>query len=74
MTAAKLKLLVFSVSGFTSTNIANILYDFCLLPVWVCYVIVNIWNLESHVHIADLCVPRETANGAKNPILHALQF
>jgi hypothetical protein len=27
-----------------------ILYDFCLLHAWFCYVIVNVRNLESHMH------------------------
>jgi hypothetical protein len=79
MTAAKFKSLVFPVSGFALSIIANIfmfmiLYDFCLLPAWFCYVIVNVRNLESHVNIVDRCAPRETANGAENLILHALQF
>jgi hypothetical protein len=79
MTAAKFKPLVFPVLGFALSNIANIfvlmiLYDFCLLPALFSYVIVNVRNLESRMHIADWCVPRETVNGAKNLILQALQF
>jgi hypothetical protein len=73
MTAAKFKPLLFPVSGFDLSNIANIfifmiLYDFCLLPTWFCYVIVNVRNLESHMHIADQFPTRETANGAENLI------
>jgi hypothetical protein len=66
-------------SGFALSNVVNILilmilYDFCLLPAWFCYVIINIQNLESHMHITDQCMPRETTNGAENLILQALQF
>jgi hypothetical protein len=79
MTTAKFKPFVFPVSGFALSNIANIFvfmiyYDFCLQPAWFCYVIVNIRNLESHMHNADGFAPRETANGAKNLILQTLQF
>jgi hypothetical protein len=41
-----------------------ILYGFCLLPAWFCYV--NVRNLESHMHIADRCAPRENGNGAED--------
>jgi hypothetical protein len=42
MTAAKFKPLIFYVSGFALSNVANgfifmILDDFCLLPAWFCY-------------------------------------
>jgi hypothetical protein len=50
-----------------------ILDDFCLLPAWLCYVIMNVRNLESHMHIADRCAPRKGANGGENFILQALQ-
>jgi hypothetical protein len=71
MTAAKFKPFTFFVWGFALFNIAYIFIfmivnDFCL--------IVNVWNLESHMHIADQCAPLEIANGAENLILQALQF
>jgi hypothetical protein len=79
MTAAKFKPLIFSVLGFALSNISNIfifmiLDDFCLLPALFCYVIINVWNLESHMQIADQCAPREFANCAENLILSALQL
>jgi hypothetical protein len=77
MTAAKFKPLIFFVSGFALSNIANIfifmiLDDFCLLLAWFCYVIVNVRNLESHMQIADWLAPREFANCAENLLLQAL--
>jgi hypothetical protein len=44
-TTAKIKPLIFSVSGFALSYAANmfilmILYDFCLLPAQFCYIIV----------------------------------
>jgi hypothetical protein len=79
MNAAKFKPLIFSVSGFTLSNVANIfifmiLDDICLLPAWFCYVIINVQNLENLVHIVNWYVPWKIANGAEKPILHALQF
>jgi hypothetical protein len=61
MTAAKFKPLTFSVLGFALSSVANIcifmiLDDFCLL----CYVMVNVRNLESLMHIADRCGSWET--------------
>jgi hypothetical protein len=58
MTAAKFNPLIFSVSGFALSNAANIsifmiLYGFCLLPAWVCHVIINIRNLESELMCAS---------------------
>jgi hypothetical protein len=78
MTPAKFKPFVFPMSGFALSNIGNIfvvmiLYDFCLLPAWFCYVFVNVRNLESHMHI-DRCAPCKTVNGAKNLNLQTLQF
>jgi hypothetical protein len=60
LTAAKLKPLIFSVSGFTFSYIANhcifmILCDLCLLPAKFCYVIINIRHLENHVQRAPMC-------------------
>jgi hypothetical protein len=79
MTASKFKPLIFSVSGFALSNIANIfilmiLDDFCLLPASFCCVIVNVRNLESHMQIADRRAPREFANCAENHILQAQQL
>jgi hypothetical protein len=77
MTATKFKPPIFSVSGFALSSVANIfmiLDDFCLLPAWFCYVIINVRNLESLMHIANWCAPRKIASGAENPILQALQF
>jgi hypothetical protein len=44
------------VSGFASSNVANILIlmmldDFCLLPVWFSYVIINVRYLKSLVKL-----------------------
>jgi hypothetical protein len=77
MTAAKFKLFVFPVSGFALSNRANIfvfmiLYDFCMMPAWFCYIIVNLRNLESHMQIADRYAPRKTANGANNLVHSSL--
>jgi hypothetical protein len=60
MTAAKFKPLILSMSVFTLSNIAiififMILDDFCLLPAWFCYVMINVRNLESLMHIANRC-------------------
>jgi hypothetical protein len=79
MTAAKFKHFIFSVWGFALSNIVYIFIfiivnDFCLSSAWLGYVIVNVWNLESHMHIADWCAPPEIANGADNLILQMLQF
>jgi hypothetical protein len=81
MITAKFKPLIFSMSGFVLSTVANIfififmiLDDFCLLPALFCYVIINVRNLESHMHIANRYAPRKIANGAENPILQALQF
>jgi hypothetical protein len=59
LTTAKFKPLIFSVSGFAVSYTANtfilmILYDFCLLPVKFCCIIVYIRKVESYVQIADL--------------------
>jgi hypothetical protein len=79
MTAVKFEPLIFSVWSLALSNVTNIfifmiLDDFCLLPAKFCYVIINARNLESHMHIADRCVPRKIADGAENLILQALQF
>jgi hypothetical protein len=79
LTAAKFKPLIFPLSGFALSNIANIcifmiLYDFCLFPALFCYIIVYIWKFESHVQIANRCAPWKISNGAENFVLQALQF
>jgi hypothetical protein len=79
MTAAKFKPLTFSVSGFALSNVANIfifmiLDDFCLLPTWFYYVIINVRHMKSLMHIANRCALRKIANGAENFILQSLQF
>jgi hypothetical protein len=79
MTAAKFKPFMSSVWGFASSNIAyiyifTIVHDFCSSSAELCFVIVDVRNLESHTHIADWCAPREIANSADNLILQALQF
>jgi hypothetical protein len=60
MTTARFKPLVFSVSGFALSYIANmfilmILYDFCVSPAKFCYVIAYIGQVESRVQIAGQC-------------------
>jgi hypothetical protein len=79
MTAAKFQPIIFSVSGFALSNVANIfilmiLDDFCLLPALFCYIIINVRYIKSHMHIANRCVPRKIANGTENLILQSLQF
>jgi hypothetical protein len=79
LTAAKLKPLTFSMSGFTFSNDENIcifmiLYDLCLLPAQFHYVIINTRYLESHVQLADRCAPWKITSGAENLVLQALQF
>jgi hypothetical protein len=67
MTAAKFKPLIFSVSGLDLSNVANIfmiLDDFCLLPAWFCYAIINVRYMKSLIHIANRCARRKIANGA----------
>jgi hypothetical protein len=70
-----LKPLIFSVSGYTFSDVANIfifmnLYDLCLLPALFRYVITNISYLESHVQLAFW----KFTSGAKDFVLQALQF
>jgi hypothetical protein len=73
MTAAKIKPFIFRVCGFALSNIAHIFIfmivnDFCSSSALLCCVIVNVWSLESRMHIADRCAPREIANCAENLI------
>jgi hypothetical protein len=58
LTTAKFKSLIFSISGSALSYTANafilmILYDFCLSPAQVCYIIVHIRKVESSVQIVD---------------------
>jgi hypothetical protein len=43
-----------------------IVNDFCLSSAELWYVVINVWNFESHMHIVDQCAPRKIANGAEN--------
>jgi hypothetical protein len=75
----KFKPLMFSVSGFSYSEVAKIsifviLYDLCSLLSQFSYVIINIRYLESHVQLADRCAPRKFANSVENLVLQALQF
>jgi hypothetical protein len=45
------------------------LYDFCLLPAELCYIIVNIRKVESCVQIADWYEPWKMSKGVENFIL-----
>jgi hypothetical protein len=51
-----------------------ILDDFCLLPAWFCYVIINVRYMKSLMHIVNRCVPQKIANGAENLILQSLNW
>jgi hypothetical protein len=51
-----------------------ILNDFCLLPALFSYVIINVQNLESHMHMANQCAPSKIANGVQNIVLQAQQL
>jgi hypothetical protein len=49
--ATKYEPFMFPMLGFVFAHVSNIyiiviLYDFCLLPAYLGYVIVNVWNLE----------------------------
>jgi len=79
LTATKFKSFMFSVLNFTFSYAANIriimiLYDFRLFPTCFRYEIINIRNLESHVHVMGRCAPRETTDDLEDSVLHALQF
>jgi hypothetical protein len=76
-TSAKFKPLIFSVLGFALHYIADIhifiiVYNLCLLPAWLCNIIVNVWNIESLMQLSDRCVPWKIANGAENLVLQML--
>jgi hypothetical protein len=71
---------MFSVLSFTFPYAANIRilmisYVFCLFPA-ACflYEIINIQNLESHMHVMGRCAPREATNDPEDFVLQALQF
>jgi hypothetical protein len=78
VTAAKIKPLILSVSGFALSSVGNILIivilnGFCLLPA---FLLCNHKRtvLESHMQIADRCAPWKITTDAERPILQALQF
>jgi hypothetical protein len=73
MTTAKVKPLIFLVSGFSFSSVL-ILYDLCLLPAKFRYVIINILYLESYVQLMDWCAPWKFTSGVENLVLQALQF
>jgi hypothetical protein len=50
------------------------LYDFCLFPSQLCYIIVYIWKVESCVQIADRYAPWKISNGVQNLDFQELQF
>jgi hypothetical protein len=70
-TVVHITAVIFSELGFTLSIIENIFIfmiwdNFCLLPAKFYYVIINMQNSESHMHITNRCVPRKIANGAEN--------
>jgi hypothetical protein len=72
--AAELKPLIFSVLGFTFSDVMNIcifviLYNLCLLPAQFCYVIINIRYLEGHVQLMDRCALWKFTSGAEYLVL-----
>jgi hypothetical protein len=42
-----------------------ILDDFCLLPAWFCYVIINVRHMKSLMHIANRCAPRKSKSKSR---------
>jgi hypothetical protein len=73
--AAKFKPLIFRVSGFALSNVANIcifmiLFDFCLLPASFCYLIIYIWKFESHMQVANRCAPWKIYNFVRERASH----
>lgn len=62
---------IFSVSGFTFSEIANIwifiiLYDLCLLRAQFCNIIINIQDLESQEQLVDRFAPLKFTNSVEN--------
>jgi hypothetical protein len=59
LTAAEFTPLVFSVLGFSLTNVVKIilmiLQNFSLIHAQFCDEIIQIWDVESHLQIADIC-------------------
>jgi hypothetical protein len=56
--ATKFKPFILSLLGFALFNIVNILIFmilnyFCLLTAYLCYVIINVCNLENHMDIMN---------------------
>lgn len=80
LTATKFMSLIFSVSGFTLSYVANmvillVLYDLCLLPVYFCYIIIHmqVWEIDSHVKIAAWWTPWKISDGEENLVFQVLQ-
>jgi hypothetical protein len=78
---SKLKPLIFSVSGFRFSDVANvfvfiILYDFCLLSAQCRCVVINVRRLETYEYVQplDRYAPTKFTNGEKNFVLQGLQF
>jgi hypothetical protein len=49
-----------------------VLYEFCLLPGWFCYIIINVWYTECLMQFTDRCPPWKIVSGAENIVLQAL--
>jgi hypothetical protein len=64
----------FALPYIADISITMILYDFCLFPAELCYIIVNVRNIESLMQFADRRVPWKIDNGAENLVLQAQQF
>jgi hypothetical protein len=79
LNTTKFKPLIFYMSGFTLSYTANmlilmILYDFCLSPAQIRYIIIYTQNVESCVQTADRCGPWKISSGAQNLVFHALKI
>jgi hypothetical protein len=64
----------FALSYAANVLILIILYDFCLLPAQLYYIIIYIRKVERRVQIADRYIPWKVSIGAENIVLQALQF
>jgi hypothetical protein len=73
LTTAKFKPFIFSVFGVVLPYTANMfilmMYDFCLLPAQLCYIILYIQRVETCVQIADGCAPWKISSGVENLVL-----
>jgi hypothetical protein len=50
-----------------------IMHDFCFLPAQFCYIITDIWNVEYHVQITDICASLKISSGSENLVWKAMQ-